>query len=123
MLREQGRVGEAIDLYRRGLPHVAQPGRGWHSNVPMPMNFSDAYDDQAVFDARRAFDRDLAVPLARALPPPANPRDPERRLRVGYVSRDLRQHSVRYFLLPILDHHDHDAFEIVCYQDNARATG
>ncbi|MBK7676831.1 MAG: hypothetical protein IPJ27_19890, partial [Candidatus Accumulibacter sp.] len=45
----------------------------------------------------------------------------ERRLRVAYLSRDLRHHSVQYFLLPILSHHDHAAFEIVCYSDNKQA--
>jgi len=45
----------------------------------------------------------------------ANKPDPERRLRVGYVSGDFRQHSVAFFSEPILEHHDHKHFEIFCY--------
>jgi len=47
----------------------------------------------------------------------ANTPDPERRLKVGYVSPDLRRHPVGYFLLPTLGNRDHDAFEIHVYSD------
>jgi protein O-GlcNAc transferase len=42
-------------------------------------------------------------------------RDPARRLRVGFVSPDLRQHSVAFFAEPIFEHLDRDAFELVAY--------
>ncbi len=45
----------------------------------------------------------------------ANPRDPERRLKVGYVSADFRTHSVGYFLSAIFREHDPAAVEIFCY--------
>lgn len=45
----------------------------------------------------------------------ANDRDPNRRLRVGYVSRDFGNHSVAYFLEPLLAAHDHHAYEIFGY--------
>lgn len=45
--------------------------------------------------------------------------DPDRRLRIGYVSPDLRRHSVAYFLEPILAAHDHERFEVFCYAEVA----
>ena len=52
--------------------------------------------------------------------------DPERRIVVGYVSQELRRHSAGSALMPVLSHHDHGNFEIVCYscspvQDEATA--
>jgi predicted O-linked N-acetylglucosamine transferase (SPINDLY family) len=41
-------------------------------------------------------------------------------LRVGYVSPDLYQHSVAFFLEPILAHHDRSRFEPIVYSDTAR---
>lgn len=49
--------------------------------------------------------------------PPASTAEPERRLRIGYVSHDFRRHSVAYFLEPILRHHDHASFEVYCYSN------
>jgi predicted O-linked N-acetylglucosamine transferase (SPINDLY family) len=47
---------------------------------------------------------------------PARPdRDPDRRLKIGYVSGDFRMHPVGYALEALLPHHDKRAFEIVCY--------
>ena len=40
-----------------------------------------------------------------------------RRLRIGYVSPDFREHPIAYFLEPILSAHDHGQFEIACFAD------
>lgn len=48
-------------------------------------------------------------------PPPVATAEPERRLRIGYVSRDFYKHSVAYFLEPILRQHDRAAFEVYCF--------
>jgi predicted O-linked N-acetylglucosamine transferase (SPINDLY family) len=44
---------------------------------------------------------------------------PARRVRVGYLSFDLKAHSVAYFLEGILEHHDRERFEVYSYQLNA----
>lgn len=44
-----------------------------------------------------------------------NEPDPERPLRVGYVSPDLRAHPVAFFMEPVLAHYDRDAVSITCY--------
>jgi len=49
-----------------------------------------------------------------------NDPDPQRRLRVGYVSADFFRHSVAYFFEPILDGANHEAVEITCYGSVAR---
>ncbi len=50
----------------------------------------------------------------------ANDRSPGRPLRVGYVSADLRTHSVAFFLAPLLEHHDPGAVEAFCYSAGVR---
>ena len=43
--------------------------------------------------------------------------DPERRLRIGYVSPDLRKHVVAQYIEPVLRNHDHQKFEVFCYAE------
>ena len=44
-------------------------------------------------------------------------RTPGRRLRVGYVSPDFRQHAVALFAEPLLAAHDRAAVELFCYAE------
>jgi len=46
-------------------------------------------------------------------------RDPERRLRLGYVSPDFRHHGVTRFIEPLLTRHDRDQFEVFAYDCRA----
>lgn len=60
---------------------------------------------------------------ARPAIPHGNGRDPQRRLRIGYVSSDFRSHSAAFAFRPVLRNHDKEQFEVVCYscstmQDN-----
>ncbi|OGR00363.1 MAG: hypothetical protein A2505_08560 [Deltaproteobacteria bacterium RIFOXYD12_FULL_55_16] len=48
----------------------------------------------------------------------ANARYPERRLKIGYLSPDFCQHSVAFFIEPILAHHDRAQVEIFCYYNH-----
>ena len=41
--------------------------------------------------------------------------DSERRLVIGYVSSDFRNHSAARTFKPLLGHHDHAKFEVICY--------
>lgn len=41
--------------------------------------------------------------------------DPDRRIVVGYVSSDFRQHSAAFIAMPMLRYHDRQSFEVVCY--------
>jgi predicted O-linked N-acetylglucosamine transferase (SPINDLY family) len=64
-----------------------------------------------------------AEPLKKLIQPHANDRDPDRRLRIGYVSPDFRDHVVGRNLLPLLRQHDHGQLEIFCYANVIRFDG
>lgn len=43
------------------------------------------------------------------------PRAPQKKLRIGYISPDFREHAVAYFLSPLLHHFDGEQFMVFCY--------
>ena len=74
--------------------------------------------------ARRIFamHRDWARRLLPRLPRPPfdrweNEPDPDRRLRVGYVSADFKAHSVAYFVEPLAAGHDRAAVDLVGFDN------
>ncbi len=44
-----------------------------------------------------------------------------RKLRIGYLSSDFRQHAVNYFISGLLSHYDKQYFEVFCYSNLAEA--
>jgi protein O-GlcNAc transferase len=60
-----------------------------------------------------------AAPLREKIPPHGNDRNPNRRLRIGYVSGDFTGHVVGRNLLPLFRRHDRAQFEIYCYANLA----
>jgi len=42
------------------------------------------------------------------------------KIRIGYVSSDFREHSVAYFIEPVLKRHDRSKYEIYCYSNSSR---
>ncbi|HEX5243412.1 MAG TPA: hypothetical protein VFW23_09155, partial [Tepidisphaeraceae bacterium] len=49
--------------------------------------------------------------------PHLNDPSPDRRLRIGYISGDFREHPIGRLVAPILAAHDPEQFEIFCYSD------
>jgi predicted O-linked N-acetylglucosamine transferase (SPINDLY family) len=49
----------------------------------------------------------------------SNSRDPDRRIKLGYVSGDFRRHSVGLSTKPVLQNHDRTQFEITCYSTSS----
>ncbi|MDX2102839.1 MAG: tetratricopeptide repeat protein [Alphaproteobacteria bacterium] len=49
----------------------------------------------------------------------ANVKDPERKLRIGYLSPDFRGHSCSYFVYPLYQNHDRSKVEVFSYAEVA----
>lgn len=72
-------------------------------------------------DRRRilAWHRQWGEREARGITPVPRPAMPAiqtgRKLRIGFMSSDLRDHPVTYFALPLLEQYDRDRVEVFCY--------
>ena len=114
VLKAQGRIDDAVPHYEQALA-LKPDYLGAHSNLLFSMNYRAGLDGRAVFEAHRTWDARHGQPRAPDQPARPRDRDPDRRLRIGYVSPDLRTHSVAYFFEPLLAHHDPATVETYCY--------
>jgi predicted O-linked N-acetylglucosamine transferase (SPINDLY family) len=118
-LLDQGLREEGVAEFRRAL--ALQPGLPRvQSNVILAQLFDPQADAAAVAAERQSWDRNFARPRKTFIAPHTNDRDPARRLRIGYVSPDFRDHVVGQNVRPLFRHHDHDAFEIHGYSCGTR---
>lgn len=111
MLIDRGSIDATVAHYRAELEVMPDNMRMW-SDYLYALLLCPTASRKEVFEAHVACGRRYG---AFPRPVPTNARDPGRRLKVGYVSPDLRQHSVAYFLEPLLAAHDRHAVEAFAY--------
>ena len=116
VFRDQGKLEEAVVACRRAVEFKLDFAEA-HSNLIFTMNYDARYTPEEIFAESRDWDVRHATPQAERIRPLHNPPDPERRLRVGYVSPDFRTHSVSYFAEPLLANHDSSRVEVFCYAE------
>jgi predicted O-linked N-acetylglucosamine transferase (SPINDLY family) len=115
--QDQCRMDEAVSCYRRTL-ELKPDHAVAHSNLLMNLQYDpDVTPEDLLRESRDWERRQLAgIPPMSA---PFSSADPERRLRIGYVSGDFRRHPVGYFLDGVLACHDRERFEIFCYANQS----
>ncbi|MAF49836.1 MAG: hypothetical protein CMM10_16395 [Rhodospirillaceae bacterium] len=109
-----GDVTKATEAYMRAvemMPHSEAP----HKCLLFVLLNVPGLSAQELFDIHRQVRSPFDKPEFTAKTFPDRDRDPKRRLRIGYVSSDFRTHVVAMNILPVLVHHDHDAFEVFLY--------
>lgn len=53
----------------------------------------------------------------KAKPLKVRDRNPRKKLKIGYVTADFRQHSIAFFMQPVLSHHNADNVEVHVYSN------
>jgi predicted O-linked N-acetylglucosamine transferase (SPINDLY family) len=117
-LKDGGELEAAIACYRAALaldPDYLEA----HSNLAYSLSFLSEDAAEILAECRR-FDARFAAPLAIGREPHGNDLSAFKRLRIGYVSPDFRDHCQSLFMVPLLASHDHREFAIYCYSSVAR---
>jgi len=116
-LKDQGEMDAAIASFRHALELRPEHPR-MHSNLIYALHFHPAHDERTIDEERQRWSRKFGEPLKQLILPHSNdPAVAGRKLRVGYVSPDFRDHVVGRNVLPLLERHDRRIFEILCYSD------
>lgn len=102
-LMQQGRLLEGIAMFRRAL-EIDENFEMAYNNLVFCMTHSEESPPAEVFAESRRFAERFETPFKPNWPPHTNSRDPDRKLRIGFISGDFCRHAVASFLEPVLTH-------------------
>jgi predicted O-linked N-acetylglucosamine transferase (SPINDLY family) len=115
-LQHQARHTEAEAAHRAALA-LRPDYAGGHGTLLFALNYRADLTDSAIIDEYRNWDATHARALRQHHA--FAPRDPARRLRIGYLSPDFRQHAVALFAEPLITAHDRARVELFLYAELA----
>lgn len=114
----QGKIDESIESHAQAL-RLKPDDAAALTNLLLTLHYKPGMDPAVLFAEHRRWGEIHCRPVTSPSPH-ANVPDPAKQLRIGYVSPDFRDHSVAYFIEPVLANHDRAAFDITCYATGPR---
>ncbi|MBC8337878.1 MAG: tetratricopeptide repeat protein [Rhodospirillales bacterium] len=116
LYNELGQPVKAAEIYAKALD--IKPDFAFaHSNLLMTEQYRLGHTSQSLFQLHSQWDERHAHQFRADRPVHGNNREPERKLRVGFVSPDLGRHPVGYFILAMLESLGNHDIETVCFSD------
>ena len=119
VFKDQGRLEDAVAAHHRALMISPDHAKA-HGDLLFCMHYDAQTSQSDILAESRRWGEIHQAPCAPDDQSAPNNPDPDRRLRIGYVSPDFREHSVSYFLAPVIAEHDRGAVEVFCYAEVTR---
>ncbi|HVR54541.1 MAG TPA: tetratricopeptide repeat protein, partial [Pseudorhodoferax sp.] len=112
----RGEVDAAVRVLSQAI--AARPGyRVAFDNLLFALNYHPDASAEEIYAGYAAYEAAFGAPQRRHWAPHPNAGAAGRRLRIGYVSPDFRQHACSFFIEPLLACHDRSAFEVFAYAE------
>ncbi|SDO95240.1 Predicted O-linked N-acetylglucosamine transferase, SPINDLY family [Rhodoferax sp. OV413] len=119
----QGKLEDAIHHLRHATTDPKSPPSSLHSaysNLLFALNYHPDLGAEEIFESYRAYERSVGAPLKPTWAAHSNVRRTDRRLKVGYVSPDFKNHAASFFLEPLLSQHNRQVVELYAYAELAK---
>ena len=118
VFRDEGRTVQARQSFLDCIGFDPEHWCAWSNMLFTSQNIGTLSPETLATDARHFGQALHTAGLAgqRSLP---NDPNPERVLRIGYLSPDFLTHSVSYFLSPILAQHDRSQVHVTCFANQS----
>ncbi len=110
-LRAQGQIKEAIQLLRSVIA-LAPDDCEAHSQFLLTLHYDPALSGEQICTEHQRW---AALHTDNIPERFSFSLETKQRLKIGYLSANLRTHSVTYFLEAILENHSTEHFEVYCY--------
>ncbi|MBF0380249.1 MAG: tetratricopeptide repeat protein [Magnetococcales bacterium] len=115
---KQGKFNKAVQSYRKAIAIKPDFVDCRNQLICCLDHFVEITDNQPQIE-RKKWAEQHAKPLKVHWPSHKNSPDPERKLRIGYVGADFKNHSAALIFAPMLLNYDKDCFQLFCYAGNS----
>ena len=88
-----------------------------HSIFLFNLNYSPDLNDREIYSYYEKFNKQYCTQFRKKWKPFNNRKIQGKKLKIGYVSPDFKNHSMKGFLEPIISNHNHDDFEIYAFAE------
>jgi predicted O-linked N-acetylglucosamine transferase (SPINDLY family) len=116
ILKGLGRAEEAVDWYRQSLK-LSQQDDTYFSNYLMNFLCTTNHPPEFVYGEHLRWAEQCCRSAGEPWRQFDNDPQPERRLRIGYVSRDFYSHPVAFFIEPLITLHNRHEVELYIYSN------
>ena len=108
-MKDAGKLDEAMKCYRRAVELQPRDSIS-HSNLCFTMLYHPDCDSEMILREALRWNVLHAQPVKAEIRSHDNDRTADRRLRIGYVAADFREHCQSLFTIPLLSNHDREEF-------------
>ena len=112
--KDRGNIGQAM-AHLRFAVRFGETLSVAHSNLVYCMLMHPEFNAAALRQELQAWNRQHAAALRPGVQQFPNDKNPDRPLRIGFVSPDFRGHVIGFNLLPLFQQHDKKQFAFHCY--------
>lgn len=107
------RVDEGLEVIRKAVEKTPQDAQMF-SNYLFNMHYKQNYDCEEIFNEHKKWAKCHADNVPQ-ISNHTNDPNPERKLRIGYISPDFEVHPVGFLIRPIMEFHNRDNVEVFAY--------
>nr|WP_315236767.1 tetratricopeptide repeat protein [uncultured Albidiferax sp.] len=111
-----GQVDEAVAVLQKAVAAKADY-RIAFDNLLFVLNYHPDKSAEDIFQTYGEYEKRFGLPHRASWAPHQNPRNAQRRLKVGYVSPDFKGHACTFFMEPLLSRHDRNLVDVYAYAE------
>ena len=109
-------LNQGLKLFKKAIA-IDENYHTSHSFLLFNANYCPNHTSEEIFSYYQQFNDKFGLPLQKEWQPFTPIKKPKKKLKIGYVSPDFRNHSMKGFLKPVLANHNHEYFEIYAFAE------
>ena len=115
IFHKQANISKAVSYYKKAL-EIKPSFKDTHSNYLRSLNYLDDLTLEFIYNEHLKWAEQHTANINKYCEY-LNEVNPDKKIRLAYISPDFKKHSVAFFIQALFKYHDLNSFEIICYSN------